>query len=615
MVRYDRLENSIYLVEPQKVRLFDSNNKLKLECGRSLGPIDVAFETYGELNDARDNAILIIHALSGDAHVAGRHQPDDRRPGWWDCMVGPGKPIDTDKYFVICSNCLGGCSGTTGPVSINPETQKPWGLSFPVITLSDMVDLQRHLIDHLGIDKLLAVIGASVGGMQVFDWTLRYPDRMQCALAIATTARLSAQSLAFDAVGRNAILNDRHFQNGEYYGSDLTPDVGLSVARMIGHITYLSEEAMHQKFGRRLQYAKDYQYAMDKEFSVESYLDYQGSTFVDRFDANSYLYITKAMDYYDLARQFQSLEEAMNQIACNYLVISFSSDWLFTARQSHEVTSALIYNNKNVTYSNINCSYGHDSFLLEVDVQGPLISNFLAHNQMRMRKGHAYLPASPETLSRTNAPTQTTRRGSIFRGHRVDHWNIAHLIEPDSHVLDMGCGDGELLEILAREKNVRGLGFTLEAGDVNACTRRGVNVIQYDINKTLDFLKDKSYDYVVLSQALQVVRNPRKLLKDLLRIGRQVIVSFPNFAFWHGRLQLLFNGRAPVWKSLPREWYDKPEESVNYMSIKDFELFVENQLKARLVRRIPISTRSGREIQLWANLLADEAIFVISAQD
>ncbi|MCF7958351.1 MAG: homoserine O-acetyltransferase, partial [Phycisphaerae bacterium] len=295
----ERPGDSVGIVQPQSVTLFDGHEKLQLECNQTLGPITVAYETYGQLNPRRDNAILLIHALSGDAHVTGRHSPKDTKAGWWDTMVGPGKPFDTNKYFIICSNCLGGCRGTTGPMSINPRTNRPFGLNFPIITIGDMVEVQRALVDYLKIDKLLAVAGGSMGGMGVLDWAIRYPDRLCAALPIATTSRLSAQGIAFNAVCRNAILRDENFQNGTYYDFKKGPAAGLAVARMIGHITYLSEEAMHEKFGPRLQNDQDYKYPFDQESSVESYLDYQGNVFVDRFDANSYLYVTKAIDYFD----------------------------------------------------------------------------------------------------------------------------------------------------------------------------------------------------------------------------------------------------------------------------------------------------------------------------
>jgi len=322
-------EKSVGLVETHKVRLIDADHPLPLQSGKTLSPIDVAYETYGRLSSTGDNAILICHALSGDAHAAGYHRPDDRKRGWWDAMIGPGKPIDTNKYFVLCSNFLGGCSGTTGPSSINPETGRPYGLDFPIITIADMVKVQTLLMDHLGVRQLLAVIGGSIGGMQVLQWSIAYPQFVRAAIPIATTTHLSAQSIAFDAVGRNAILADPDFADGQYHDA-VAPRNGLGIARMIGHITYLSEQGMREKFGRGLRSAEQYSYDFDPEFSVETYLDYQGRSFVERFDANSYLYITKAADYFDLEREYGTLAVAFHNTRSRFLVVSVASDWLFT---------------------------------------------------------------------------------------------------------------------------------------------------------------------------------------------------------------------------------------------------------------------------------------------
>ncbi len=595
------------------VRLFDGKEKLDLECGRQLGPIDVAYETFGRLSDKRDNAILICHALSGDSHVTSDFdEPDEKGEktrGWWDIMVGPGKPIDTDKYFVICSNALGGCMGTTGPSSVNPETGKPYGLTFPMITIRDTVDLQQHLVDHLGIEKLLAVVGGSMGGMQTLTWAVRHPDRLAAALPIASTSRLSAQSIAFDAVGRNAILRDENFQKGTYYENGKFPAGGLAVARMIGHITYLSEEAMHTKFGRRLQRAANYQYEFESEFSVETYLDHQGSRFVDRFDANTYLYFSKAMDYYDLAQPSGTLRESLRQAGCRFLVVSFDSDWLFPPVQSREIVDALIANNQDVTYCNIHCPYGHDSFLLESEVQGELIKGFL-------KKTYERLPERADTSVKAesgerSAVTVRRPKGSIFEGERVDHRFIENLIEPNSSVLDLGCGDGQLMRRLRRQKNIRGMGITLSQKDIIACSQRGVSVVQYDLDNCLSRFGDHSYDTVVLSQTLQVVRHPDAVLREMLRIGRQVIISFPNFAYWRYRLQILLEGRAPMGTALPDTWYHKT--AVNYLSIRDFEEFLRNHLYARVVKKICLSSGKGRPIEFMPNWLADEAIFVIAA--
>ncbi|MEJ5284765.1 MAG: homoserine O-acetyltransferase [Brevinematales bacterium] len=373
------MKGSVGIVETKYVN-FATNEKdyIKLDSGKKFGPITVAYETYGELNSDKSNAILVCHALSGNAHAAGFHKSMGHKPGWWDDVIGPGKAIDTDKYFVICSNVIGGCAGTTGPSSINPETGKPYGANFPVITIGDMVKVQKLLIDYLGIEKLLAVIGGSMGGMQALEWALRYPDNVLSSIVIAATARLSPQSIAFNAVGRNAIIRDENWNGGDYYGK-VPPSVGLSIARMIGHITYLSDESMHKKFGRRLQTRNEFGFDFSKEFQVESYLDYQGNKFVEIFDANSYLYVTKAMDYFDVAAMYGkgSLEEAMKLVKSRILVISFTSDWLFPPYQSQEIVNALLKQKKDVSYYNIESSYGHDAFLLEIDLEEKIISSFV----------------------------------------------------------------------------------------------------------------------------------------------------------------------------------------------------------------------------------------------
>ena len=348
-----------------------------LESGRSLSPIILAYETYGELNREKTNAVLILHALSGDAHVAGRHTSKDRKPGWWDIMVGPGKAFDTNKYFVICSNFIGGCKGSTGPNSIDPSTGKEYGLAFPVVTVRDMVEAQRRLIDHLGIPQLLCVTGGSLGGMQALQWTVSYPERVRLAIPIATTSRLSAQAIAFNEVGRQAVMADPDWMSGEYYGKAV-PARGLAVARMIGMITYLSDESMHRKFGRELV-KPEYGYDFLTDFEVQSYLRYHGDSFVQRFDANSYLYITKAMDYFDLTQPSGSLRKELAGAKAKFLVISFSSDWLFPSYQSKEIVTALRRNYIDVSYTELQTDYGHDAFLLESDTLTNLITNFLEH--------------------------------------------------------------------------------------------------------------------------------------------------------------------------------------------------------------------------------------------
>ena len=603
------ISKSVGIVETKHIRVFDIDNPMMLECGKKLAPVDVAYETYGTLSDKKDNAILIIHALTGDAHIAGKHNVSDRKPGWWESMVGPGKAFDTNKYFIICSNCLGGCSGTTGPGSTNPATSKPYGLEFPMITISDMVDVQQKLVEHIGIDKLLAVAGGSMGGMQCLDWAVRYPEKVAGMIFIASSPRLTAQGIAFNAVARNAITQDNNFMNGQYYDND-NPANGLAIARMIAHITYLSEEAMHLKFGRRLQNAEDYQYIFEKEFQVESYLDYQGSSFVERFDANSYLYITKALDYYDLARNFNSVQDSLARSSCRSMVVSFSSDWLFPPEQGKQIVDGLISSGKDVSYANIESPYGHDSFLLETEIQTDLIGGFLKETYCLLSD----CPCSPESekCEKRNYAAKSSHSKSIFQGKRVDHARIATLIKPDSSVLDLGCGNGELLTMLKHDKNVSGFGLTLSIQDIQECALKGISVIQYDILDSLNLFADKSFDYVVLSQALQVVSDPVLALQEMLRIGKKIIVSFPNFAYWRSRAMLMFAGRAPVCRSLPRQWYQSPEDSITYLSVKDFERFATDVLHAKIEMELPISSRFGKVIPIFSNLLADEAIFVLS---
>jgi homoserine O-acetyltransferase len=373
---------SVGLVETQS---WTFEEPLSLDCGRTLSPVTQAYETYGQLNAERDNAIMIFHALSGDAHVAGYHTPDDRKPGWWDVMVGPGKPFDTSRYMVICVNVIGGCRGSTGPSSENPETGQPYGLGFPMVTIGDMVRAQKRLIDHLGIERLLAVTGGSMGGMLALDWAVRYPDQVASVLAVATAARLNAQSIAFNEVGRQAIVADPNWQNGNYYGQ-VPPASGLAVARMIGHITYLSEEQMWAKFGRRLQDRQTLGYDFEVEFEVESYLRYQGNRFVERFDANSYLYITKALDYFDLANGHGSLVKALEGVQAEFLVVSFSSDWLFPTAQSKRLVRALQANGVPTTFLDIPNPYGHDAFLLPNEQLAQTVSGFLANVHRRVRQ-------------------------------------------------------------------------------------------------------------------------------------------------------------------------------------------------------------------------------------
>ena len=370
----ENTDKGLGFVETKYFTFGNPPNELKLESGEKLGPVTLAYETYGVLNDDKSNAILILHALTGNAHVAGYH-PGDKDPGWWDNMIGHGKAFDVDKYFVICSNVIGGCHGSTGPSSINPKTDRPYGLDFPLVTVKDMVAAQSYLVKSLGIKKLVSVAGGSMGGMQVLQWTISFPEMVATAISIATSARHSPQQIAFNEVGRQAIMADPDWNDGNYYGKS-APRRGLSVARMIGHITYMSDVSMGEKFGRRVKEEHgDKKFSPD--FEVEGYLQYRGDNFVKRFDANSYLYITKAIDRFDLANG-EGLEKVFKAAAnVKFLVIAFKSDWLYPAYQSKEIVRACKQAQVDVSYCELNSTYGHDAFLLEVEEQEHFIKNFL----------------------------------------------------------------------------------------------------------------------------------------------------------------------------------------------------------------------------------------------
>lgn len=366
-------ENSVGIVKKQYAH-FDF--PLRLRSGRILDRFTLAYETYGNLNADRSNAILICHALSGDSHVAGYHTEDpDEKPGWWDDAVGPGKMFDTNRYYVICANVIGGCQGSTGPSSLAYDG-RPYGLRFPVVTVADMVHAQRHLMDYLGIHRLFAIAGGSMGGMQALQWAHDFPDRVEHVLFLASTARSSAQNVAFNEIGRQAIYADPNWNQGDYYAGP-APTAGLAVARMVGHITYMSEFSLEQKFGRDLQDRKTLSYNFKTDFAVESYLHHQGEKFVERFDANSYLYITKALDYFDIADQYDSLASALKPTRAAFLVISFSSDWLYTDAQARELVNALESIHRDVEYHRVEAFFGHDSFLVEVETMTNLVGGYL----------------------------------------------------------------------------------------------------------------------------------------------------------------------------------------------------------------------------------------------
>ena len=570
---------------------------LRLELGGSLPGITVAFETYGRLNAARDNAILICHAISGDSHVARHDDSDD--PGWWEILVGPGKPVDTNRFFVVCPNLLGGCRGTTGPGSLNPATSKPYGRDFPTITIRDMVEVERLLLDHLGVQQLLAVIGGSIGGQQALTWNVCYPERIRGTVAVATAPRLANQALAFDVVGRNAILRDPNFHGGQYYDKPQGPDVGLALARMIGHITYLSREAMTEKFEADRLHPRDVAIEFEKTFSVGSYLGYQGTKFVERFDANSYLALSLAMDLFDLGNTPQKLAAALSRSRSRWLVLSFSSDWLFPPEQSREIVNALVLNAASVSCCNVHSSCGHDAFLLPDDFAsyGEMIRAFLDN----LAAGSA---ASAPARDEPPGPT------SIFHARRLDYDRIVELIPGGKSVLDLGCGTGRLLARLKQKDHGRLVGIEIDEMKILAALRRDLNVIHADLNAGLKIFADQEFDCVVLSQTLQAVRDVQGVIADMLRVGRTCIVSFPNLAFHKLRRLLAEEGRAPrSYGWLRDNWYDTRD--IRFLSIADFEEFCREQ-NIHIDRQIALNTEAGEEVFEQPNLNADLAMFVIS---
>lgn len=576
------------------------DGEFALELGGSLPSVTVAYETYGRLNPARDNAILICHAISGDSHVAPHDESDD--PGWWDIVVGPGKAIDTDRFFVVCPNLLGGCRGSTGPGSLNPATQRPYGRDFPTITIGDMVSVQERLLERLGITRLVAVVGGSVGGHQALTWAKRRPESIGGVIALATSPRLTSQALAFDVVGRNAIRRDPNYFDGQYYDKERGPEVGLALARMIGHITYLSREAMQEKFEANRLHPRDVAIEYEKTFSVGSYLGYQGAKFVERFDANSYLVLSMAMDLFDLGNTRAELANAFRNARCRWLVMSFSTDWLFPPDQSRDIVDALIANDTPVSYCNIESSCGHDAFLLpdELASYGEMIRAFLTH--LVPTESATQVPAVDD--SATHGPT------SIFHQRRLDYDRIVELIPPDASVLDLGCGSGGLLARLRNGKRRRLVGVELDEKKIVASIRRGLDVVQADLNKGLRSFGENQFDCVVLSRTLQAIYDVKGVVTEMLRVGRSCIVSFPNLAFGKMRERLAREGRAPRGHGcLGEHWYNTPD--IRFLSIADFEEFCAAE-NIRVQRRIGLDTERGVEVFDDPNLNADLAIFVIS---
>lgn len=542
--------DSVGVVERKTMRLELPEGGFKLAYGGILKEINVAYEECGVPNDGY-NTIYICHALTGDAHVAGIKPGESDVSGWWEGMVGPGRAIDTNRYHVVCANVLGGCSGTTGPMSINPDTQKPYGSSFPQYTFDDAVDVFRLLLKQLGVKKLAALIGGSYGGIQVVNWMTRFPDDMEKVCLIATSASLNTQAVALSVMSRNSITEDPHWKGGDYYeeGDGKGPKAGLAAARQLAHITYLSRELLQNKFGRALQ--ANFVNASQEDraerdrlfktyFQIESYLDYQSAKFIKRFDANSYLHITRSMDLSDPADKYGSLDAAFARVNAKTLVVSYENDILFPVWQSKEIAAALLKNKKSVSYCHLESGTGHDSFLTDIADLSKLVGGFLTGRDVKVMKWQKRL-----------------------------YRNVVKMVKKGSRVLDIGCGDGSLLNVLRAEKQVSGDGVEIDVQRFEESLADGHDMFWEDADEGLSIVPDCHYDTAIVSDTLQEVKNPRGLLKEALRIADEAIVSFPNFAAYRIRLTLAFKGRLPVSKHLPFQWYDTP--NIHCITLKDFK--------------------------------------------
>ena len=550
------MDDGVGIVETKRLKLALPEGGLKLAYGGVLPEVEIAYEMCGAPYDGT-NAIYICHALTGDAHVAGIKPGESKPSGWWEGMVGPGRAIDTNRYCVVCANVLGGCSGTTGPMSINPATGKPYGSSFPQYTFDDAVDVFRMFLHQIGITHLAALIGGSYGGLQVVNWMTRFPDDMDRVCLIATSASLNTQAIAFSAMSRSSITDDPNWRGGDYYleGDGKGPKAGLASARQLAHITYLSRELLQRKFGRSLQ--KNFVEAPAEEraerdrlfktyFQIESYLDYQAAKFLRRFDANSYLHITRSMDLSDPCDRYGTLDAAFARVTAKVLVASYEGDILFPWWQSKEIVASLKRAGKSVSYCHLESGTGHDSFLTDIEHLSKVVGGFLSGRKVKVMKWQERL-----------------------------HKNVLRMVRDGARAVDIGCGDGTLLNVLRERRGVVGDGVEIDIDQYEEALADGHDMFWEDVDEGLETIPDRAYDVAIVSDTLQEVRNPRGLLHEALRIADEAIVTFPNFAAYRIRLTLALTGRLPVSKQLPFEWYDTP--NIHCITLKDFRALCEKE--------------------------------------
>jgi len=544
-------KDSIGPVVARNKKLDLGNGGFKLENGGMLPEVSVRYETYGSLNASGTNVVWICSPLTADAHVAGFYTPEDKHVGWWDALIGKGKAIDTDKFFVVCSNILGGCKGTTGPADINPQTDRPYGSTFPVITIGDMVRVQKALADSLGIKHYECIIGGSMGGFQAMKWAIYYPDDIERVILIATSPGFASQALGFEIVGRDIIMQDPNYNNGDYYDKQI-PAIGLGNARKLAHITYLSAKGMEKRFPRsdiRVENPSKF----DTGSSLETYLRHQGEKFVERFDANSYLHIARATDNFDLATEYGSLEKAFSGVNAQFLNVNLSSDWLFPPNESRKITEALLNTGKVVTSLELDTNFGHDGFLVEVGNLGKAVSRFLGG-----KVGDAPSTGTPAFHSEKDIAI------------------IDSLIPAKARILDLGSGDGLLIDSLWKKKGVTGVGLERNFDNILGSIERDVPVIEKKLDlEALSSFRDQSFDYAVFNRTLPEVRNQQLMLREIMRIAKHAIITFPNFGSWAMRFALCYHGRMPKSDEFPYEWYETP--NIHCFTYRDFVKLAEEE--------------------------------------